>query len=89
MSIERPFEMEFLPRLLRLDFSIHLPGATTGTQEERERNFLSRALAAYAVHKLSGCTFQEAAQATVFSPPVLEKLWVLQVASSTSDRVRP
>ncbi len=100
MSIERPFEMEFLPRRLRSDFSSHLPEATTGTQEQRERSFLTRALAAFAVHKLSGCTFVESAQAVVDGggdggidaihySALSDTLWVVQSKYIDSGRGEP
>jgi hypothetical protein len=42
-----------------------LPAAATGTIEERERNLLTRALAAFALHKQAGATLDEAAASIV------------------------
>lgn len=55
MTVERPIEIQFLPTRLREEFTGRLAESTRGTTEERKRNFLTRALAAFAVHKLSGC----------------------------------
>lgn len=60
---EKPFEITHVPVRLHADFTGKLAEAATGTPEEREANFLSRALAAFAVYKLSGCTVDEAAAA--------------------------
>jgi hypothetical protein len=62
---ETPIEMLHLPEQLRHLFSGKLPQATSGTAEERERNFLSRALAAYAIHKLASCSIDEATAAVI------------------------
>lgn len=90
-----------LRKLLRDTFTGKLPEATVGqTAEERERNFLSRALAAYAVHKLSGCVTDEAASAVVdgggdggidalyYARQTTDTLWVIQskfVAKGTGE----
>lgn len=65
MTAERPFEMTGLPDRLRADFTGRLQEAVSGTANEREKNFLTRALAAFTVHKLSGCTLDEAAASVV------------------------
>ena len=65
MNWETPLEITQLPGRLRQEFSGKLPEATIGTPEQREKNFLSRALAAFAIHRLSGCTVNEAAAAVV------------------------
>lgn len=65
MMIETPIEMLHLPEELRNLFAGRLPEATVGTSEERERNFQSRALAAYAIHKLGSTTLDEAAASIV------------------------
>lgn len=86
---ETPFEITLLRERLRADFTGRLPEATTGTAEERERNFLSRALAAFAIHKLAGCTLDEAAAAVVdgsgdggidaiYYAPTSHRLWAVQ-----------
>jgi AIPR protein len=65
MMREIPIEITHLPGKLRTDFTGRLPEAASGTPEAREANFLSRALAAYAAHKLARCTLDEAAAAVV------------------------
>jgi hypothetical protein len=66
---ETPFEMVHLPGRLRQEFSGKLREALSGTSEQREKNFLSRALAGLGVHRLSGCTVDEAAAAVVDISP--------------------
>lgn len=100
MSGERPVEMQLLPDKLRSIFGSYLPQATSGAPVERERNFLSRALAAYAIHKLSGCTVAEAAQAVVdggndggidaihFSP-LSNTIWIAQSKYIDNGRGEP
>jgi hypothetical protein len=65
MTTEIPIEILHLPQKLRADFTGKLVEAASGTPEERAANFLSRALAAYATHKLARCTLDEAARAVV------------------------
>lgn len=65
MNIERPYEITHLAPRLHADFDGRLPEASTGSSTEREQNFLSRALAAFAVHKLAGCGLDEAAASVV------------------------
>ncbi len=65
MNVETPIEIVHLPGQLRLLFGGKLREATTGSAQEREANFLSRALAAYAVHRLAACSLEEAATAVV------------------------
>jgi len=100
MTAERPFEIMFLPERLRSDFTGRLTEAVTGTPEEREKNFLTRALAAFAVHKLSGCTCDEAAAAVVdgggdggidaiYYAPTSNTLWVVQSKYMESGRGEP
>lgn len=62
---EIPLELEHVRTRLRADFTGRLPEATSGTTGEKEVNFLSRALAAYAIFKMSGCTLDEAAASVV------------------------
>lgn len=89
MSTERPLEMSILPVRLHSDFDMHLPAAVGGSEDQREKNFLSRALAAFAIQKLSGCTVEEAAQAIVDGggdggidairySPLSNTLWIVQ-----------
>jgi hypothetical protein len=65
MIVETPIEITHVPGHLRQDFTGKIPEATTGTADERESNFLSRALAAFALIKLAGCTLDEAASSIV------------------------
>jgi len=89
MSGEIPLEIIHLCDRLRQDFSGKLPEATSGTDEEKERNFLSRALAAFAIQYLSGCTLDEAVIAMVdgsgdsgmdalYYSPTAHRLWIVQ-----------
>ena len=86
---ETPIEMLHLAQSLRPLFTGKLPEATSGNLDEREKNFQSRALAAYAVHKLSGATLDEAAASVVdgggdggidavFHAAATNTLWVAQ-----------
>ena len=89
MSREIPLEITHLRNRLRQDFTDKLPKAPFGSGEEKERNFLSRALAALAIQRLSGCSADEATAAVVdgggdsgidgiqYSPTV-HRLWVVQ-----------
>jgi hypothetical protein len=65
MSGERPLEIIQLHEHLRQDFTGRLPEITSSSLEEKERNFLSRALAAFAIQRLSGCLVDEATAAVV------------------------
>jgi hypothetical protein len=89
MSREIPLEITHLHDRLRQDFTGILPEATSSALEERERNFLSRALAAFAIQRLSGCTVDEAAAAVVDGSgdsgidsihyaPASHRLWIVQ-----------
>jgi hypothetical protein len=89
ISREIPLEITHLRNRLRQDFTDKLPEATFGSGEEKERTFLSRALAALAIQRLSGCSADEAAAAVVdgggdsgidgiqYSPTV-HRLWVVR-----------
>jgi hypothetical protein len=65
MTNKTPIEILELPNQLRSLFTGKVPEATSGTAEARKTNFLSRALAAYAIHRLSGCSLEEAAASVV------------------------
>lgn len=97
---EIPIEITHLPDKLRADFTDKLPEAVTGTPEAREANFRSRALAAYAIHKLARCTLDEAAAAVVdgggdggidavYYSAATSILWVVQSKYITSGRGEP
>jgi hypothetical protein len=97
---EIPLEITHVrPHLLNL-FNGQLPEATSGTEEERERNFLSRALAAFAVHKHSGCSIEEATKSIVdgggdggidafYYSPTADKLWIVQSKYHSDGRGEP
>jgi AIPR protein len=65
MINETPIEILELPNQLRKLFTSKVPEAASGTAEARKTNFLSRALAAYAIHRLSSCSLEEAAASVV------------------------
>jgi hypothetical protein len=65
MNPETPIEILELPKQLRELFSGKVPESNSGTVEQKELNFLSWALAAYTVHKLAGCSLEEAADSVV------------------------
>jgi hypothetical protein len=100
MTTETPIEMLHLPQSLRSLFTGRLPEATSGKGDEREKNFLSRALAAYAIHKLGGATLDEAAISIVdgggdggidaiFYSPTTHTLWVAQSKFIMTGRGEP
>lgn len=100
MNCETPIEITHLPPALRRDFTGKVPEAVSGKPEDRENNFLSRSLAAYAIHKLAGCSLDEAATAVVdgggdggidavhYSPNA-HTLWLVQSKFITSGRGEP
>ena len=87
---ETPTAALQVPVKLRELFTGKLEEARSkNTAQQNEANFLSRALAAYAIHKLSGCSLQDAADAVVdgggdtgidalFYSPAAQTLWVVQ-----------
>lgn len=98
--VEVPIEMFRLPENIRAILQGKLPEATTGDAEERERNFLSRALAAYAIHKLGGATVDEAAASVVdgggdggidavYHAPSNNILWIVQSKFIATGRGEP
>lgn len=100
VTAERPYEISHVPAALHAAFDGRVPPGATGTSEERERNFLTRALAAFAVHKLSGCTLDEAAAAVVdgggdggidavHHAPTSNTLWLVQSKYMDSGRGEP
>lgn len=62
---EIPLELEPLKTRLRALFTGLLAEARFSAPEDRERNFLSRSLAAYAVLNLAGCSTNEAADSVM------------------------
>jgi AIPR protein len=65
MINETPIEILELPSQLTSMFVGKIPAAVTGDEAAKKSNFLSRALAAYAVHKLAGCSLNDAAGCVV------------------------
>ncbi len=101
MSVEKPYEIDHIPKHLHDLFDGKVPPAVGGrTEQERESNFLSRALAAFALYKLSGCTPDEAATSVVdgggdggidavhFSP-TSNTLWLVQSKFMENGRGEP
>ena len=100
MTVETPVEMLHLPQNLRALFSGKLAEAATGTPEEREKNFRSRALAAFAIHKFGGATLDEAVACivdgggdggidAVFHSANTHTLWVAQSKFISTGRGEP
>ncbi|GGG35551.1 AIPR family protein [Hymenobacter glacieicola] len=99
-TIGIPNELGHVQRRLRTDFTGLLPEATIGTEAEREANFLSRALAAFTIHRLSGCTLVEAAAAVVDGyadggidaihyTPTSHEIWIVQSKYHQNGRGEP
>ena len=65
MTIETPLELHHLVARLHTDFDQRLAAGTGTTDEAREKNFLSRALVAFSIHRLAGCSLDEATAAVV------------------------
>ena len=100
MSGEIPLEIIHLRDRLRQDFTGRLPEARFGNHEEKERNFLSRALAAFAVRCLSLCTVDEASAAVVdgggdsgidaiYYSRAAYRLWIVQSKFFADGRGEP
>ncbi|MFD1000178.1 AIPR family protein [Ohtaekwangia kribbensis] len=100
MTNERPYEMSHIAPALKAEFLAHVPAAPSGTSEEKERNFLTRALAAYSLLKLTGCTTAEAANAIVdgggdggidaiYFSPANNTLWLVQSKYIDDGRGQP
>lgn len=65
MAADRPVEILALPPKLHELFDGLVASTVQGTDEQKELNFLSRALAAYAVHTLAGASVPDSAAAIV------------------------
>lgn len=101
MAAEIPIEMLHVKPKLREFFTGILPEADfNNTEEQKEANFLSRALAAYAVHKLAGCSLPEAAASVIdgggdggidafYFSPATQILWVVQSKFISNGRSEP
>ena len=101
MIVEKPYEIDHIPKHLHALFDGKVPPAVSGkTEQEKENNFLSRTLAAFAMHKLTGCTLDEAAASLVdgggdggidavhFSP-TSNTLWLVQSKFIENGRGEP
>ncbi len=86
---DRPIEILALPSKLHELFDNKVPQKPNRDTEQSERDFLSRALAAFAVHKMGGATIAEAANSVVdgggdggidsaFFSPATDTLWLVQ-----------
>lgn len=64
MSVEIPFELEHVRAKLEELYTGLIVG-TGNTADERDKNFRSKALAAFAIHKIAPCTVEESARAIV------------------------
>jgi len=100
MSTENPVEILYLPSQLRSRFTDKLPEAVSGNPQAKEANFLTRALAAYTIHKLSGCSLGEAAESVVdgggdggidavFYAEATKILWLVQSKFIKTGRGEP
>lgn len=65
MPAERPIEIDHLPPRLHQDFDGLIPLIENPDPDHVETNFCSRALAAFSIHRLAGCSLQEAADSLV------------------------
>jgi len=65
MSTTRPIEIEHLPPRLHQDFDGLILPITHTDADHVETNFCSRALAAFTIHRVTGCSLQEAADSLV------------------------
>jgi hypothetical protein len=65
MSTERPIEIEHLPPRLHQDFDGLIPLVANADADHVETNFCSRALAAFTIHRVTGCSLPDAANSLV------------------------
>jgi len=65
MSTERPIEIEHLPPRLHQDFDGLIGLVSHNDPSHVESNFCSRALAAFTIHRLTGCSLLDAANSVV------------------------
>ena len=100
MTDEVPLELDHLRKRLHTDFDGRLPAGKGTTDEEKERNFLTRALGSFALHRLSGCSLDEAAKAVVdaggdfgldaiFFSRTAGTLWLVQSKYDSTGRGEP
>jgi hypothetical protein len=98
---EIPDGLPQLRSFLLGEFKGIIPPGATGSAEERERNYLSRALAAYAVQKLAECSKEDAAGSVVdgggdggidaiyYAKQTTGTLWIIQSKFVSSGRGEP
>ncbi len=102
MSADRPpeYEIQHIPRRLHAAFDGKVSAPEKGDARERENNFLSRALAAFAVMHLTGCSADEAAASLVDGgmdggidaahyAPTSNTLWLVQSKFFETGRGEP
>lgn len=100
MTVETPLELQHVIARLHTDFDQRLAAGTGSTDEEREKNFLSRALAAFSIHRLASCSLDEATAAVVdgggdfgldamFFSAAAATLWLAQSKFDSSGRGQP
>jgi len=100
MIVEVPLELGHVVSRLHADFDGRLTAGTGGTGQEQERHFLTRALAAFAVHRLASCSLDEAAASVVdgggdfgldaiFFAPATATLWLVQSKFDSTGRGEP
>ena len=96
----RPIEILALPSKLHELFDGHLPQKTNGNAEHKERDFLSRALAAFSAHRLAGASITDAASSVVdgggdggidgvYFSRATNTLWLIQAKYIHAGRTEP
>lgn len=100
MTAETPLELAHVVKRLHADFDNRLAAGTGSTADDREKNFLTRALIAFAIHRLAACSLDDAAAAVVdgggdfgldaiFFSPAAATLWLAQSKFDGSGRGQP
>jgi hypothetical protein len=100
MTVEVPLELGHVVARLHSDFDQRLPAGTGTTADEREKHLLTRALVAFAIHRLASCSLDEAAAAVVdgggdfgldaiFFSPNAATLWLAQSKFDGTGRGQP
>jgi hypothetical protein len=100
MTVEIPLELGHVVARLHADFDQRLPAGTGSTPDEREKHLLTRELVAFAIHRLAGCSLDEAATAvvdgggdfgldTIFFSPNAATLWLAQSKFDGTGRGQP
>lgn len=100
MNAEVPLELGHVVTRLHADFDGKMAEGSGATPEEQERHFLTRALAAFAIHRLATSSLGEAAPAVVdgggdfgldaiFFTPATATLWLVQSKFDSTGRGEP